>query len=83
MTLKRFYLTLDMGYVVANSKLEAKEILEHEYDPVGLHVNGFSYNIIPHKEFNVLTSSKKITNKDIERWNESTEIHNKHTENIK
>lgn len=82
MTLKRFYLTLDMGYVIANSKTEAKEILEQEHDPVGLHIGGVSYTVIPHKEYNVLTSTKKVTRKDIEQWNESTEIHNKLVEEI-
>ena len=82
MTLKRFYLTLDMGYVVANIKTEAKEILEQDYDIVGLHIDGFSYTVIPHKEYNILTSTKKITRKDIEQWNESTEIHNKLVEEI-
>jgi len=82
MTLKRFYLTLNMGYVVANSKSEAKEILEQEHDPVGLQIGGFSYSVVPHKEYNVLTSTKKVTHKDIEQWNESTEIHNKLVEEI-
>ena len=76
MTLKRFYLTLDMGYVVANSKSEAKEILEQEYDPVGLHVNGFSYTVLAHKEYEISKINNKITKKDLEQWNERLEFIN-------
>ena len=76
MTLKRYYLTLPMGYVVANSKSEAKEILEQQYDPVGLHVNGFSYTVLAHKEYEISKINNKITKKDLEQWNERLEFIN-------
>ena len=65
-----------MGYVVANSKTEAKEILEQEYDPVGLHVNGFSYTVLAHKEYEISKINNKITKKDLEQWNERLEFIN-------
>lgn len=76
MTLKRYYLTLPMGYVLANSKAEAKEILEHDYDRIHMGGDFISYTVTPHEDYEISKVSKKITKKDIEQWNDLAEFHN-------
>ena len=65
MTLKRYYLTLPMGYVVANSKAEAKEILEQDYDRIHMGGDFISYTVTPHEDYEISKVSEKITKKDI------------------
>lgn len=76
MTLKRYYVTLPMGYVLANSKVEAKEILEQDYTPIHMGGDFPTYTIIPYKDYKISKVSEKITRNDIKEWNESVEYHN-------
>tara|TARA_B100000029_G_C17204262_1_gene825606 strand:- start:204 stop:503 length:300 start_codon:yes stop_codon:yes gene_type:complete len=76
MTLKRYYVELPMGYVVANSKAEAKEILEQDYTPIHMGGDFPTFTIIPHKDYKISKVSEKITKKDIEQWNDLAEFHN-------
>ena len=74
MTLKRYYLRLDIGYVLANSKKELFEILEDEH-PEYCCIGEFpAFYINPHKDYKISKVSKKITQKDLKEWDEQEEI---------
>lgn len=74
MTLKRYYLRLDIGYVLANSKKELFEILEDEH-PEYCCIGEFpTFYINPHKDYKISKVSKKITQKDLKEWECSLQL---------
>ena len=74
MTLKRYYLRLDVGYILANSKKELFEILEDEHSEITCIGEFLTYYINPHKDYKISKVSKKITQKDLKVWDEQEEI---------
>ena len=65
MTLKRYYLKWDYGYVLANSKKELMDILQTERDP--WYVEPFWYR--PDEDLKI-TEIRTANKKDILDWNE-------------
>ena len=65
MTLKRYYLKWDYGYVLANSKKELMDILETERD--SWYVEPFWYR--PDEDLKI-TEIRTANKKDILDWNE-------------